>query len=43
MLYGKEPESKPSMCGKIKPVLKERLRITKIEKQQLDVLILSSP
>jgi hypothetical protein len=24
MLYGKEPESKPSMCGKIKPVLGER-------------------
>jgi hypothetical protein len=24
MLYGNEPESKPRMCGKIKPVLKER-------------------
>jgi hypothetical protein len=24
MLYGKEPESKPSMCGKIKPVLRDR-------------------
>jgi hypothetical protein len=23
MLYGKEPESKPSMCGKIKHVLRE--------------------
>jgi len=24
MLYGKEPESKPSMCGKIEHVLRER-------------------
>jgi hypothetical protein len=24
MLYGKELESKPSMCGKIKPILRER-------------------
>jgi hypothetical protein len=24
MLYGKEPESKPSMCGKIEPVIRER-------------------
>jgi hypothetical protein len=24
MLYVKEPESKPSKCGKIKPVLRER-------------------
>jgi hypothetical protein len=24
MLYGKEPESKPSICRKIKPILREK-------------------
>jgi hypothetical protein len=32
MLYGRETKSKTSMCGKIKPVLRERFRITKKEK-----------
>jgi len=33
----------PSMCDKIKPVHTKGLEFTKIEKQQPDVLFLSSP
>jgi len=33
----------PSMCDKIKHVHMKGLEFTKIEKQQLDVLFLSSP
>jgi hypothetical protein len=31
------------MCDKIKPVYTKGLEFTKIEKQQLDVVLLSSP
>jgi hypothetical protein len=44
MLYGKEPESNLSMCGKIKPVPRERgSEFTKTEKLPPNVLFLSSP
>jgi hypothetical protein len=40
---GKETETKPSMCGKIKPVLKKRGSEIPRQKQPPNVLFPSSP
>jgi len=36
-------QTPPSMCGKIKPVHTKGLEFTGTEKQEVDVLFLSSP